>query len=173
MSSDAHTDQPHLTPEQRREMLRAFADRMLVKISAMDDPEDLPGVERAVRVAAVIERLYSRCDRAEQQTPDPRQLQTERARRESEAFKAKSALAWDLYHEPPLRKQLGPWWTAAETVMAGPAVAPEAGAPETAAAPPVTPAKAADVRNAHHTEAKQAAPGRAPAGDSKAPSPPP
>jgi hypothetical protein len=168
MSSDARTDQPHLTPEQRREMLRAFADRMLVKISAMDDPEDLPGVERAVRVAAVIERLYSRCDRAEQQTPDPRQLQTERARRESEAFKAKSALAWDLYHEPPLRKQLGPWWTAAETVMAAPAVAPE-----TVAAPPVTPAKAADVRNAHHTETKQAAPENLPAKVQKTPLPPP
>jgi hypothetical protein len=173
MSSDARIQQPHLTPEQRREMLRAFADRMLVKITQMDDPEDLPGVERAVRVAAVIERLYSRCDRAEQQTPDPRQLQIERARRESAAFKAKSALAWDLYHEPPLRKQLGQWWTAAETIMAGPAVAPEAVASEAVATSPVRMAKAADVRHAHHTETKPTAPGHFPAAVAKSPLPPP
>ncbi|MEI9903906.1 MAG: hypothetical protein WDN06_07925 [Asticcacaulis sp.] len=42
---------------------------MLIKATAMDDPEDMPGIERAVRVAAVIERLYSRCDRAEAHTP--------------------------------------------------------------------------------------------------------
>ena len=74
-------------------MLRAFADRMLLKITAMDDPEDLPGVERAVRTAAVIERLYSRCDRAEQQTPDPQKVRAERAQNEKDAFYAQAALA--------------------------------------------------------------------------------
>ena len=68
MSLDDLTTQEKLTPEERRGLLRAFADRMLLKITAMDDPEDMPGVEKAVRVAAVIERLYSRCDRAERQT---------------------------------------------------------------------------------------------------------
>ena len=70
MSMNDHTAQAQLTPEERRGLLRAFADRMLLKVSAMDDPEALPGVERAVRVAAVIERVYSRCDRAERQIHD-------------------------------------------------------------------------------------------------------
>jgi hypothetical protein len=39
MSLDDRTAQAHLTPEARRELLRAFADRMLCKITAMDDPE--------------------------------------------------------------------------------------------------------------------------------------
>jgi len=64
MSLDDRTAQAQLTPEERRELLRAFADRMLLKVTAMDDPEDLPGVEKAVRTAAMIERIYSRCDRA-------------------------------------------------------------------------------------------------------------
>ena len=149
-------------------MLRAFADRMLVKIAQMDDPEDLPGVERAVRVAAMIERLYRSCDRAEQQTPDPRQLQIERARRESAALKAKTDLAWDLHHESPRRKQLGQWWTAAETIMAAPVVAPE-----TTATSSVRPAKAADISSACATETEQAASGRFPTGTSQSPLPPP
>ncbi|MEI9903600.1 MAG: hypothetical protein WDN06_06145 [Asticcacaulis sp.] len=62
MTLAADTSQEQLTPEARRGLLRAFADRMLIKATAMDDPEDMPGIERAVRVAAVIERLYSRCD---------------------------------------------------------------------------------------------------------------
>jgi hypothetical protein len=168
MSSDARKDPPRLTPEQRREMLRAFADRMLVRITQMDDPEDLPGVERAVRTAAVIERLYSRCDRAEQQTPDPRQLQTERAKRESAAFKAKSALAWDLYHEPPLRKQLGPWWTAAETIMAALAVAPE-----TTATPPVRPTKAARLYDVDDIQPAQVGYASIASESNQAPPPPP
>eukprot|EP01042_Synura_sphagnicola_P015050 gene15050-19030_t len=67
MVLNERTAQAQLTPEERRGLLRAFADRMLRKITAMDDPADMPGVERAVRVAAVIERVYSRCDRAERQ----------------------------------------------------------------------------------------------------------
>ena len=38
MSLDDPTAQPQLTPEERRELLRAFADRMLRKLTAMDDP---------------------------------------------------------------------------------------------------------------------------------------
>ncbi len=67
MALDDRTAQEQLTPEERRELLRAFADRMLLKVTAMDDPEDMPGVEKAMRVAAVIERVYNRCDRAERQ----------------------------------------------------------------------------------------------------------
>ncbi len=79
MSLDDHTAQAHLTPEERRTLLRAFADRMLLKVIAMDDPEDMPGVEKAVRTAAMIERIYSRCDRAERQKPDARKVEAERA----------------------------------------------------------------------------------------------
>ena len=120
MSSDAHKDPPNLTPEQRREMLRAFADRMLMKISAMDDPEDLPGVERAVRAAAVIERLYSRCDRAEHHGPDPRKLRAERARNEGDALRAQVALAGTLKWSEERRRDLGPWWDEASKAVATP-----------------------------------------------------
>ncbi|HWU48884.1 MAG TPA: hypothetical protein VN042_03330, partial [Asticcacaulis sp.] len=113
MSSDARTDSPNLTPEQRREMLRAFADRMLLKITQMDDPEDLPGVERAVRTAAVIERLYSRCDRQERYGPDPRKVRAERAQNESEALKAQVSLAGTLKWSEDRRRDLGPWWDEA------------------------------------------------------------
>ncbi|MGN6422886.1 MAG: hypothetical protein ACTHLA_06205 [Asticcacaulis sp.] len=120
MTSDARKDQPNLTPEQRREMLRAFADRMLVKISAMDDPEDLPGVERAVRTAAVIERLYSRCDRAEHHGPDPRKLRAERAQNEGDALRAQVALAGTLKWSEERRRDLGPWWDEAGKAVATP-----------------------------------------------------
>lgn len=113
MTSDARKDPLNLTPEQRREYLRAFADRMLMKISAMDDPEDLPGVERAVRTAAVIERLYSRCDRAEHQGPDPRKLRAERAQNEGDALRAQVALAGTLKWSEERRRDLGPWWDEA------------------------------------------------------------
>jgi hypothetical protein len=118
MTSDARKDQPSLTPEQRREMLRAFADRMLLKISAMDDPEDLPGVERAVRVAAVIERLYSRCDRAEHHGPDPRKLRAERAQNEGDALRAQVALAGTLKWSEERRRDLGQWWDEAGKAVA-------------------------------------------------------
>ncbi|HWU48485.1 MAG TPA: hypothetical protein VN042_01310 [Asticcacaulis sp.] len=168
MSSDARTDQPHLTPEQRREMLRAFADRMLVKISAMDDPEDLPGVERAVRVASVIERLYSRCDRAEHQGPDPRKLRAERAQNEGEALKAQVSLAGTLRWSEERRRDLGKWWDAA-----GEAIKTPVEGTQTAATPPVRMAKAADVSKAHYTETSQATQGRFPTGTGKSPLPPP
>lgn len=113
MALDDRTAQATLTPETRREMLRAFADRMLIKITGMDDPEDMPGVERGVRVAAVIERLYSRCDRAETHAPDPRKLAAERARHESDAIKARVELANMLEWGDKRRRQLGPWWEAA------------------------------------------------------------
>jgi hypothetical protein len=45
MALDDHTVQEQLTPEERRRLLRAFADRMLMKISKMVDPEDMPGVD--------------------------------------------------------------------------------------------------------------------------------
>jgi len=128
MAFDDPTAQAQLTPEARRELLRAFADRMLLKVAAMDDPEDLPGVERAVRVAAVIERLYSRCDRAERQirdrTPDPRKLEAERAANESEAIKAQVSLANTLKWGDERRQGLGHWWDDAENLTRTPAQAP-------------------------------------------------
>ena len=126
MALDDQTAQQHLTPEERRGLLRAFADRMLLKITAMDDPEDMPGVERAVRVAAVIERVYSRCDRAERQihdkTPDPRKLETERALTETAAIKARVQLASTLEWGDKRRQSLGQWWYAASTQAIKPAV---------------------------------------------------
>ena len=116
MSQDDHTAQEHLTPEERRELLRSFADRMLLKITAMDDPEDMPGVEKAVRVAAVIERLYSRCDRAERQKPEPRKIYAERATHEEEAIKAQVSLASTLKWGDERRRNLGTWWEAAQKV---------------------------------------------------------
>jgi len=116
MALDDRTAQAKLTPEERRELLRAFADRMLLKITAMDDPEDLPGVEKAVRVAAVIERVYSRCDRAERQKPDPRKAEAERATHEKAAIKAQVSLANTLKWGDERRRNLGQWWEAAQNV---------------------------------------------------------
>ncbi|UDF02772.1 hypothetical protein [Asticcacaulis sp. AND118] len=98
--------------------MRAFADRMLLRAEAMDDPEDMVGVERAVRVAAVIERIYSRCDRAEGQAPDPRRLEAERAVNQSEAIKARAQLASTLEWGDKRRQALGPWWDAAQPEVA-------------------------------------------------------
>ena len=93
---------------------------MLLKVTAMDDPEDMPGVEKAVRVAAAIERLYSRCDRAEHQirekTPDPRKLEAERATHETEAIKARVSLANTLKWGEARCRDLGPWWDEAQKV---------------------------------------------------------
>ena len=124
MALDDRTAQEHLTPEARRGLLRAFADRMLLKISAMDDPEDMPGVEKAVRVAAVIERIYSRCDRAERHAPDPFQHHAEHARQESEAIKARVALANPLEWGEKRRRDLGPWWDAAQNATQNAAALP-------------------------------------------------
>jgi len=130
MALDDQTAQQHLTPEERRGLLRAFADRMLLKITAMDDPEDLPGVERAVRVAAVIERIYSRYDRAERQirgnTPDPRKLEAERATHEEAAIKARVSLAGTLRWGEERRQALGSWWDAAQNVSQSQAQPPAA-----------------------------------------------
>jgi len=114
MSQDDRTAQEHLSPDERRTLLRAFADRMLLKVSAMDDPEDLPSVEKAMRVAAVIERIYSRCDRSERHAPDPRKLEAERADNEREAIKARVNLADTLEWGEQRRQKLGKWWDAAE-----------------------------------------------------------
>jgi hypothetical protein len=143
MSLDDRTAQEHLTPEERRGLLRAFADRMLLKITAMDDPEDLPGVEKAVRVAAVIERVYSRCDRAERQirdrAPDPRKLEAERATHEEAAIKAQVSLANTLKWGDERRRDLGSWWEAAQNVTKiktqVPASAEAASRPQKPAAP--------------------------------------
>ena len=115
MSLDDRTSQEQLTPEERRGMLRAFADRMLLKVTALDDPADMPGVERGVRVAAMIERVYSRCDRAETHAPDPRRLEAERARNTQDAIKSRVHLADTLKWGEERRQHLGPWWDAAET----------------------------------------------------------
>ncbi len=120
MSLDDLTSQQHLSPEERRKLLRAFADRMLLKVTAMDDPEDLPGVEKAMRVAAVIERVYSRCDRAERQirdkAPDPNKLEAERAIHETAAIKARVSLANTLKWGDERRRDLGQWWEAAQNI---------------------------------------------------------
>ena len=121
MALDDQTAQQHLTPEERRGLLRAFADRMLLKVTAMDDPEDLPGVGRAVRVAAMIERVYSRCDRAECQKPDPRKAQAERAACEEAAIKARVSLANTLKWGEERRQGLGHWWAAAQKAIETPA----------------------------------------------------
>jgi hypothetical protein len=104
----------------RRTLLRAFADRMLLKVSAMDDPEDLPGVEKAVRVAAMIERVYSRCDRAERQKPDSCKLEAERATHKETAIKAQISLANTLKWGDERLRDLGPWWDAAHNVTKTP-----------------------------------------------------
>ncbi len=141
MALDDHTAQEHLTPEERRELLRAFADRMLLKVTAMDDPEDMSGVEKAVRVAAVIERVYSRCDRAERQirdtTPDPRKLEAERATYEEAAIKAQVSLASTLKWGDERRQSLGEWWDEAQTLVQPPAqeAVPAQSHPQKPAAP--------------------------------------
>ncbi|WP_126423914.1 hypothetical protein [Asticcacaulis excentricus] len=56
-----------LTPEQRREHLRAYADRMLLALSAMDAPETPDAVTKGIRTALMIERLYARCDASQAQ----------------------------------------------------------------------------------------------------------
>ena len=104
--------------------MRTFADRMLLKITAMDDPEDMPGVEKAVRTAAVIERLYSRCDHAERQKPEPRRVDAERATHEEEAIKAQVSLASTLKWGDERRQHLGPWWEAAQKVTEAVVLAP-------------------------------------------------
>ncbi|MDC7684056.1 hypothetical protein PQU92_12270 [Asticcacaulis sp. BYS171W] len=120
MALDTRTPDEKLSPEARRGHLRAFADRMLLRTVALDDPEDLSGVERAVRVVAVIERIYSRCDRDEGQAPDPHKLQTERARHQAKAVKARVHLAGTLEWGEKRRKALGPWWDAAGTAVEAP-----------------------------------------------------
>jgi hypothetical protein len=121
MSLDDRTAQQHLTPEARRALLRAFADRMLLKVTAMDDPEDMPGIECAVRLAAVIERLYSRCDRAESHAPDPRKAAAERATHEEAAIKARVSLANTMKWGSERRHDLGQWWEAAQKATETPA----------------------------------------------------
>ena len=143
MAADDHMAGTGLTPEARRAMLRAFADRMLVKIAAMDDPEDLPGVERAVRTAAMIERIYSRCDRAEAHRPDPYKVKAERTRHAADAVRACADLAGALQWSDKRRQDLGKWWDAAETHVQAdiqtPAATPQAPA---AAKAPHSPAPA-------------------------------
>ena len=124
-----------MTPDERRERLRAFADRMLMKITAMDDPADLLGVEKAVRTAAAIERIYSRCDRAERQkqdkVPDPRKLEAERATNEVEAMKARVSLAKTMEWGENRRRDLGQWWDAAQKITQSvPATLPAASTTE-------------------------------------------
>jgi len=121
MSLDDRATQEKLTPEERRGLLRAFADRMLLKVSAMDDPEDLPGVEKAMRVAAVIERVYSRCDRAEPQKSESRKLDAERAAHEEAAIKAQVSLASTLKWSEERRQGLGHWWETAQKAIETPA----------------------------------------------------
>ncbi|UDF02474.1 hypothetical protein [Asticcacaulis sp. AND118] len=66
MDHAQRTDE-HLTPEQRRERLRAFADRMLIALEDLDTPQTRDDVTKGVRTALMIERLYARCDASETQ----------------------------------------------------------------------------------------------------------
>ncbi|UDF05334.1 hypothetical protein [Asticcacaulis sp. AND118] len=66
MGHAQRTDE-HLTPEQRRERLRAFADRMLIALEDLDTPQTRDDVVKGVRTALMIERLYARCDASETQ----------------------------------------------------------------------------------------------------------
>ena len=145
MVLDERTAQEQLTPEERRGLLRAFADRMLLKITAMDDPEDISGVEKAVRVAAVIERVYSRCDRAERQirdkTPDPCKAEAERAAHQEEAIKAQVSLANTLKWSDARRQDLGHWWEAAGKAVETPAAPAEKPAERSVASTDKCPAK--------------------------------
>ena len=159
MSIDARTVQEQLTPEARRGLLRAFADRMLLKVSAMDDPEDMPGVEKAVRVAAVIERIYYRCDRSEHHAPDPYKCEAERAQNAEAAIKSRFSLANTLQWEDRVHRTLEPWIGAAKdlakpqtdrpvavavAVPAPPAPEPGTATPEAAPAPAPVPAPSAE-----------------------------
>lgn len=54
-----------LRPEDRRMQLRAFADRMLLALSKTDDPETGEDIEKGIKRALLIERLYSRVDASE------------------------------------------------------------------------------------------------------------
>ncbi|ESQ78859.1 hypothetical protein [Asticcacaulis sp. YBE204] len=63
--SQADRTKEQFTPEERRARLRAFTDRMLACAEKLPDPEDLPQIERAMRVGTQIERLYARADASE------------------------------------------------------------------------------------------------------------
>ncbi len=54
-----------LTPETRRGHLRAIADRMLLALSREEDPKTGEEIEKGIRRALLIERLYARCDATE------------------------------------------------------------------------------------------------------------
>jgi hypothetical protein len=87
----------------------------------------MPGVERAVRTVAVIERVYNRCDRAARQKPESRKAEAKRAAHEEAAIKAQVSLASTLRWGDEHRQALGQWWGAAQK-------ATETRAPQTATA---------------------------------------
>lgn len=63
---DTAADIPEtLTPETRRGHLRAIADRMLLALSREDAPKTGEEIEKGIRRALLIERLYARCDATE------------------------------------------------------------------------------------------------------------
>ncbi|WP_298330934.1 hypothetical protein [Asticcacaulis sp.] len=64
MTQTPHPSRP-LSAEDRRERLRAFADRMLIGLDKLDDPETGEDIEKGIRRALMIERLYARVDAAE------------------------------------------------------------------------------------------------------------
>ncbi|GGZ35568.1 hypothetical protein [Asticcacaulis endophyticus] len=70
MTSDPHTAESY-TPQERRARLRAFADRMLDHLEDLAPPQDVPELERTVRIGLLIERLYARVDIAERRAPPP------------------------------------------------------------------------------------------------------
>lgn len=96
-------DQERYTPEERRMRLRAFADRMLERLEDLPPPEDLPELERTVRVGLLVERLYARVDVSERKAPPPERTEEEIAetRRENELHYQKFLARWGLSKPKP------------------------------------------------------------------------
>ncbi|MFT3997314.1 MAG: hypothetical protein QM667_07900 [Asticcacaulis sp.] len=87
--SERHTEQ--LTPQERRTRLRTFADRMLMALSNVDDPETGNDVAKGMRLALMIERLYARCDISEALAS--KRAAEARAEQERQAHRAERASA--------------------------------------------------------------------------------
>ncbi|OYW78558.1 MAG: hypothetical protein B7Z26_09595 [Asticcacaulis sp. 32-58-5] len=96
-------DQERYTPEERRARLRAFADRMLERLEDLPPPEDLPELERTVRVGLLIERLYARVDMAERKAPPRERTDEEIAetRRENELHYQQFLTRWGMAKPKP------------------------------------------------------------------------
>ncbi|MDC7675501.1 hypothetical protein [Asticcacaulis machinosus] len=111
MTSDTHTAERY-TPQERRARLRAFADRMLERLEDLPPPEDVPELERTVRIGLLIERLYARVDIAERRAPPPPLTPEQEA---AEAAEAEQRVAEHRAHWAALVARLRREREAAET----------------------------------------------------------